>query len=111
VFKSGLSLQEKFAMPWNEADRAKDDVIRERCSTDMSDAEFERVSALLPPPKVRGREAGRFRAILNALFCMVPRRLSVAVAAEGFSAFHDRSKQILGLARQRICGPQSSACW
>ena len=27
-------------MPWNEADRAKYDVIRERYSSDLSDAEF-----------------------------------------------------------------------
>ena len=58
-------------MPWNEADRAKYDVIRDRYSTDMSDAEFELVSALLPPPKVRGRKPTDFRTILNALFYMV----------------------------------------
>ncbi len=58
-------------MPWNEADRAKYDVIRDRYSTDMSDAEFELVSALLPPPKVRGRKPTDFRTILNALFYMI----------------------------------------
>ena len=58
-------------MPWNEADRAKYDVIRDQYSTDMSDAEFELVSALLPPPKVRGRKPTDFRTILNALFYMI----------------------------------------
>ena len=58
-------------MPWNEADRTKYDVIRDRYSTDMSDAEFELVSALLPPPKVRGRKPTDFRTILNALFYMI----------------------------------------
>ena len=38
-------------MPWNEADRAKYEVIRDRYSTDMSDAEFELILPLLPPPK------------------------------------------------------------
>ena len=37
----------------------------------MSDAEFELVSALLPPPKVRGRKPTNFRTILNALFYMI----------------------------------------
>jgi len=37
----------------------------------MSDAEFELVSALLPPPKVRGRKPTDFRTILNALFYMI----------------------------------------
>ena len=58
-------------MPWNEADRAKYDVIRDRYSTDMSDAEFELISALLPPPKVRGRKPTDFRTILNAMFYMI----------------------------------------
>jgi len=43
-------------VPWNEADRAKYDVVRERYSSDMSDAEFERISGLLPPAKLRGRK-------------------------------------------------------
>jgi len=37
---------ERAAMPWNEANRVKYDVIRGRYSTDMSDAEFE---LILPP--------------------------------------------------------------
>jgi len=55
-------------MPWNEADRAKYEVIRDRYSTDMSDAEFELISPLLPPPKKRGRKPTDFRVILDAVF-------------------------------------------
>ena len=41
-------------MPWSEADRAKYDVIRERYSSDLSDAEFGLIFPLLPTPKRRG---------------------------------------------------------
>lgn len=58
-------------MPWNEADRAKYDVIRDRYSTDMSDAEFELIRNLLPAPKARGRKPTDVRIILNALFYMI----------------------------------------
>lgn len=58
-------------MPWNEADRVKYDVIRDRYSTDMSDAEFELIRDLLPPPKPRGRKPTDARIVLNALFYMV----------------------------------------
>ena len=43
-------------MPWNEADRAKYDVIRPRYSTDMSEAELALIAPLLPKPKRRGRK-------------------------------------------------------
>ena len=49
----------RFAMPWNEADRVKYDVIRHRYSTDMSDEEFELVSALLPAAQGEGTQADR----------------------------------------------------
>lgn len=58
-------------MPWNETDRVKYDVIRDRYSTDMSDEEFELISALLPPPKKRGRKPTDLRIILDALFYMI----------------------------------------
>jgi transposase len=67
-------------MPWDEADRAKYDVIRDRYSTDMSDAEFELISPLLPAPKKLGRKPTDFRVVLNAVFYMIrvgcPWRLS-----------------------------------
>jgi hypothetical protein len=43
-------------MPWSETDRAKYDVIRERYSSDLSDAEFELIFPLLPARKRRGRK-------------------------------------------------------
>jgi transposase len=58
-------------MPWNEADRAKYEVIRDRYSTDMSDAEFELIAPLLPAPKKLGRKPTDFRVILNAVFYIV----------------------------------------
>lgn len=58
-------------MVWNEADRVKYDVIRDRYSTDMSDAEFELISPLLPAPKKRGRKPTNVRVILDAVFYMI----------------------------------------
>jgi transposase len=58
-------------MPWNEADRAKYDVIRERYSTDMSTAELALIAPLLPAPKRRGHKPTDAVAILNALFFMI----------------------------------------
>ena len=58
-------------MPWNEADRAKYDVIRARYSSDLSDAEFALIFALLPAPKRRGRKPTCAREILNALFYLI----------------------------------------
>lgn len=55
-------------MPWDEADRAKYEVIRDRYSTDMSNAEFELILPLLPVPKKLGREPTDFRVVLNAVF-------------------------------------------
>ena len=58
-------------MPWNKADRAKYDVIRERYSSDLSDAEFALIFPLLPAPKRRGRKPRCAREILNALFYLI----------------------------------------
>src|SRR5271167_612944 len=58
-------------MPWSEADRAKYDVIRERYSSDLSDAEFELIFPLLPARKMRGRKPTCAREILNALFYLI----------------------------------------
>ena len=58
-------------MPWNEADRAKYDVIRARYSSDMSEAEYALIAPLLPPAKRRGRKPTDPQAILNALFYMI----------------------------------------
>ena len=68
-----LALQQdkRFAMPWNETDREKYAVIRERYATDLSDEEFALVQPLLPAPKSSGRKPTDPRAILNALFYLV----------------------------------------
>ena len=58
-------------MPWNEADRAKYDVIRARYASDMSEAEFALIAPLLPPPRRRGRKPTDPQAIINALFYMI----------------------------------------
>jgi transposase len=58
-------------MPWNETDRAKYAVIRERYASDLSDAEFALIEPLLPPAKPRGRKPTDPRLILNALFYLV----------------------------------------
>jgi transposase len=58
-------------MPWNETDREKYAVIRERYASDLSDAEFALVAPLLPARKPCGRKPTDPRAILNALFYLV----------------------------------------
>ena len=58
-------------MPWNEADREKYSVIRPRYASDLSNAEFERISGLLPEPRRLGRRPTDPRKILNALFYLV----------------------------------------
>jgi transposase len=73
VGHDSLALQqdERFAMAWNETDRAKYAVIRERYASDLSDEEFALVQPLLPQAKPRGRKPTDARSILNALFYMV----------------------------------------
>ncbi|MCW8309316.1 IS5 family transposase [Acidiphilium sp. PA] len=58
-------------MSWNEAHRAKYDVIRARYASEMSAAAFALISPLLPPAKRRGRKQTDPQAILNALFYMI----------------------------------------
>lgn len=58
-------------MPWNEADRAKYEVIRARYSSDMSEAELALIAPLLPPRKKRGRKPTEAAVILNALFYLI----------------------------------------
>jgi len=58
-------------MPWNEADRAKYAVIRDRYSSDRSEAEFALIAPLLPAPKKRGRKPTDAQHILNAIFYMI----------------------------------------
>ncbi len=58
-------------MPWNEADREKYAVIRERYASDLSDEEFALILPLLPPPSRRGRKRADPRIVLDALFYSV----------------------------------------
>jgi transposase len=58
-------------MPWNETDREKYAVIRQRYASDLSDTEFALVAPLLPARKPCGRKPTDPRAILNALFYLV----------------------------------------
>jgi transposase len=66
-----LQQDERFAMAWNEADREKYAVIRDRYASDLSDEEFALIEPVLPPPKPCGRKPTDARTILNALFYMI----------------------------------------
>ena len=58
-------------MAWDETDRAKYAVIRDRYASDLSDEEFALIHPILPAPKRRGRKPTDARCILNALFYMI----------------------------------------
>ena len=58
-------------MPWNEADRQKYSVVRERYASDLSDSEFALIEPLLPAAKKRGRKPVGARIILNALLYLI----------------------------------------
>jgi transposase len=58
-------------MSWNETDREKYAVIRERYTTDLSNEEFALVAPLLPLRKRVGRRPTDARAILNAVIYLV----------------------------------------
>jgi transposase len=66
-----LQQDERCTMAWNEADRAKYAVIRDRYASDLSDEEFALIEPVLPAPKQRGRKPTDARTILNALFYMI----------------------------------------
>ncbi len=96
-------------MPWNEADRAKYEVIRDRCSSDTSGAEFELILPLLSAPKKRARKSADFRVVPNAAFSMIrvgcPWRLSpkdfppFTTVQNRFHAWRDRGlwPEIIGV--------------
>jgi hypothetical protein len=85
-----LALQQdkRFAMAWNETDREKYAVIRERYASDLSDAEFALIKPHLPAPKPRGRKPTDDRAILNALFYLI--RCGCPVSGALTPLFNDR---------------------
>jgi len=67
----GLQQHKRFAMAWDETDRTKYAVIRERYASDLSDEDFALIQPMLPSPKRRGRKPADPRSILNALFYMI----------------------------------------
>ena len=71
----GLRQDERFAMPWNEADREQYAVIRERYASDLSDEEYDLIRPLLPDPQPLGCKPTDNRTILNVLFYMVRLRV------------------------------------
>ena len=87
-------------MPWDEADRAKYEVIRDRYSTDMSDAEFELISPLLPPPKKLGRKPTDFRVVPNAVFYMIRVGCPWRLLPKDFPPFTTVQNRFLRLAGQ-----------
>ena len=92
-------------MPWSEADRRKYDVVRERYSSDLSDAEFALIFPLLPAPKRRGRRPRCACEILNALFYLIRSGCPWRLLPKDFPPFHDSAEPVLRLARQRIIDP------
>ena len=58
-------------MPWNETDRAKYAVIRERYASDLSDEEFALVQPLLPAPSHADASRPIRERILDALFYVI----------------------------------------
>jgi transposase len=58
-------------MPWDETDRVKYAVIRERYASDLSDEEFALVQPLLPVRKPSGRRPTDPRVILDAMFYLI----------------------------------------
>jgi hypothetical protein len=79
-----LALQQdkRIAMAWNETDREKYAVIRERYASDLSDEEFALIQPLLPGPKPVGRKPTDARSILNALFYTPTLRESEKIACQ-----------------------------
>ena len=63
-------------------------MIRERYSSDLSEAEFALIFPWLPAPKRRGPKPTGAREILDALL-FDPIGLSLAAAAEGLPPIHD----------------------
>ena len=91
-------------MPWSEANRAKYDVIRERYSSDLSDAEFGLIFPLASNAQETRTQADlRARDIERVLFD--PLGLSLAAVAQGLPSVHDGAEPFLRLARPRIMDP------
>ena len=101
---SSMKNHMEIRMPLSEADRAKYDVIRERYSSDLSDAEFALIFPLLPARKRRGRKPTCAREILDALFYLIRSGCPWRLLPKDFPV-HDGAEPVLRLARQRIMDP------
>ena len=78
-------------MPLNEADQKKYAVIRDRYSSDMSDADFALITPLLRAPKRRGRKPRDFRVVI----------VSLSIGNDGMSKV-DRDHCFLDLGQRRL---------
>ena len=95
-------------MPWSEADRAKYDVIRERYSSDLSDAEFALIFPLLPARKRRGRKPTCAREILDALFYLIRSGCPWRLLPKDFPPFTTVQNRFYAWRASVHCGPKSS---
>ena len=84
-------------MAWDETDRTKYAVIRERYASDLSDEEFALIQPMLPSPKRGGRKPADPRSI-QRLVLYDPLWLPLALSAEGLPTFHHRAEPLLRLA-------------
>ena len=96
-------------MPWSKADRAKYEVIRERYSSDLSEAEFALIFPLLPAPKRRGRKPTCARAVLNALFYLIRSGCPWRLLPKDFPP-SPRCRTGSALGATADYGPKSSVC-
>ncbi len=71
-------------MPWNETDREKYAVIRQRYASDLWDEEFALVRPLLPARKSSGRRPTAPRAILNAPSYLIAQAARGAICRRTF---------------------------
>ena len=90
-------------MPWNETDREKYAVIRERYASDLSDEEFALVQPLLPEPSRAGASRPTRDASSTPCFTWSA-PVPVALSAQGLPTFHHRAEPLLRLARQWSLG-------
>ncbi len=89
-------------MPWDETDRKKYAVIRERYATDLSDEEFALIEPLLPPAKRLGRKLTEARVILNALFYLIRAGCAWRRLAKCFPPFTTKQNRFYALPKRWI---------
>ena len=85
-------------MSWNETDREKYAVIRERYTTDLSDEEFALVAAAAAVAEAGRTQAHRSQGNPERAVLLGPRRLSLALAAEILPPLQHRAEPLLRVA-------------